>query len=305
VSRNLLLLLAFLITLACIVPFLLGTRPARAEEMRLEPLEAVPTLIDELGRPARLAAVRSLVRRAMREGEPSPGLLAETLGHAGGHAALDGLLLLLDHHEVDVRVAALEAVERVGLRGARVARLIYRIAAECRGRERVAAVTTLGAVGDGRDVELLLMLAKAEDPDLRQSAFRALRELTGLRIPPVHARWAWQWRVLQRRASEVVPDGLAELDEHPDDPDAQQTLLDVGRYAWIELPLVDEYVRTWFQSPDQTKRCMACWLTAELRLADHGSMIESTRIYAYDGDLSREVERALEVLGCTKPEGGP
>jgi hypothetical protein len=300
--RNLLILLALLVVLASAMTFLIGSRSAHANEASAPPAISPPSLIEQLGRPARQDDVRALVAAAMQQGEPDPALLAETLGHAGGWAAHEGLMRLLDHRHARVRISSLRSLERLGLRGPGLARRVHRIVVECEGDERRAAITALGVVGDGRDVDVLLFQAKSESADDRRAAFHALRSLTKLRIPPVWSRWAWQWKVVQRRVRDALPNALAGVDEDPDHPRTGALVAEIGHSAWANLPLVEEYIQAWFQSEHSSKRRVACELAGMLRLTTYVTMLESTREFAFDERLKEVAEHALTALGHARPQ---
>jgi len=295
----------FLIATIGLLPFVAGTRSARAEEEYTLEIRATHPLMTSLGHPARPEAVDALVYRSLTDGSPEPALLAETLGHAGGAAALAGLVQLVDRGSSEVRTAALRAMEHVDLRSEDAARRAARHARESKSAERAAAAAALGAVGDGRHVDLLLGCATSADAAVRQSAFRALRKLTNQPIPPVHARWAWQWKVLQRRTAHLLPEALEQLDQDPSKTTAPVQIEVVLRDGWTDVSLVIEYVTAWFLSASQSKRTLACRLVSGLRLADCASWVEGTARFARAPDLEREADHAIEILGLDATSSSP
>jgi HEAT repeat protein len=53
-----------------------------------------------------------------------------------------------------------------------------------------ATCVAIGRLGSNRAVPWLLAALRQHDPELREYAAAALRRLTGLDLPPQHARWS-------------------------------------------------------------------------------------------------------------------
>ena len=164
------------------------------------------------------------------------------------------------------------------------------------------AIETLGVIGDGEDLAFLLDMGAHEEPRVRGAAFRALRALTGTPVPPVLARWRWHWKTLQRDVVATLHPTIEAIGEDPSDPDVPTRLKLLQQYGWADLPLVQETVHSWLIGPNRDLRKAACWLTAELRLADDWKLIERTSRYASGSDLKEEIARTMSVLGILAPD---
>jgi hypothetical protein len=277
-----------------------GPRPLRAESVIPEAGPAT-SLLERIGSPADPRAVKDALREADRREQP-PVLLAQVLGYAGGAAALDGLSQLVRARDETVRITALDAAVRVGLRGERVREAAVEFARDRRGPEQLAAITALGVVGDGRDLDFLLALAEGPDARVRREAFRALGRLTGARIPYEVARWAWHCRVLGRRADARLETALLRIDESPESGDVEALLGDIARDAWLDLPRIRRFVHEWSTSTTEPRRRFACRLVGALRLADEADTIRSVRLFAVGEALQTEADRTLAILGCRRRE---
>jgi HEAT repeat protein len=270
--------------------------PALAE-LEADPEPQAGALLTKLGSSPSAELVDAVVA-ATPVNEPSEArALAWALGHAGGRSVLPPLEMLLRSESAAVRMAALDALDRTNLRSEKVVRAVRNIAREAKGQLRAAAAVALGAVGDGRDVELLLSLTKSENESLRLAAFRALSRLTGANIPYVEARWTYYWKSYRRRAGLLLPQTLEAVAMDAGAPDAS-ALVDLMRlYAWIDVPMMRNYLADWLHDPDTTLRVVACRLIAHLRLADLGPDVEMTLRFAAQDELREEAQKALAVLG--------
>jgi len=297
-ARTTLILAATLVLFAGAPSGLVGMRSAAAQSLTTSPPESVASVLEALGSPARPRAVRRLLRTALQDGSPALDVLADALGRAGGHAALEAATRLARDRDPRVRLHALGALELIGLRSGTAASLVFRLALEGEGRERLAAVAALGVVGDGRDVELLLALARSSQAAERSASFAALRRLTDVSIPAIPARWTWHWRTLQRRAQLDLERDLAKLEADPEGSTARSRRAALARQAWVDLEPVDDVLRRWARSTDPALRAHACWIIAELRLADHADEVRRCHVLALPGSaLAEESARALRVLG--------
>ncbi len=250
------------------------------------------------------ADVRKAVRAAQDEGEPAMVALAAALGRTGGRPALEGLTDLCLHsprrdHE-PVRIAALKALARVNLRGGDVVKCIKW---SRRGslEEREAGILAMGALGTGRDMPALLELATSEEPRIQRATYRALRSLTGVSIPNVHARWLHWWRSTVKRTSGPLQRALAGLEEDPKAEGAKERVETLAQQGWVDPEPIEDAISDWLRSSDALLQATACRLASRLRLADFGPRIAKIRVSGFDPpELEKAIRAALATLGMAE-----
>jgi len=231
---------------------------------------------------------------------------ARRLGATGGEAALPALQRLLRNREASVRTAALRAITRVALRSEKLAEMAHAIAASRKGacEERLAAITALGYLGDGDDMTLLLGLASrdTDSVEVRSAAFRAMGSISGSRLPFVHARWAYWWRMQSKRKPALLEKAFRALDDEPDAASAEVYAAAVESMAWVNLPRATDYIKNWFAGADPSLRIRACRLVGSLRLADLvGKLTPIARRHGAT-TLGVAAREALKTLGYVAPK---
>ncbi|MHC5010870.1 MAG: hypothetical protein ACYTG6_07975 [Planctomycetota bacterium] len=293
-------LLPLLVLLASFVP---GAKALHADGAA--PVDEAPrTLHERLGRPAAPEEARVAMREAVSAGPDALVALARALGVAGGRAAADTLSELLLHRDEGVRVAALQAATRVGLRSRRLRdRALLSLDMRSRAETR-AALEALGALGDGRDMQRLLDAAAEGESADRRAAFRALRALTGAKAPYDVKRWQYLWRSMDERARAEVPRALDTIAARPGDAPAASHRAVVRRLGWAVLPLVSRMMKEWLRDADPRLQRHACGIAADLRLADLAFEVEQAGRFATDHpSVVRAAREALVVLGMTPGDG--
>jgi hypothetical protein len=240
------------------------------------------SLLDRLGSPADPAATREALAVLPPDDSGAALELAEALGRSGGQAAAEALGHLLRHRDDRVRAGALRAASYVGLRTSRLASGARSALVSRHVELRMAALETVGAIGDGRDMVHLLALAADAATDARSSkaAFVAMHRMSGLTIPHVAVRWEYAWRTVQARAAAELPRALDALVAGSPDAGVEALRETIVRYGWVDLPVVELALQTWLESSDYRLREEACRLAPRLRLADLAPAILQTHKYA-------------------------
>jgi hypothetical protein len=290
-----------LLPAAALLALLVPVWPTRARG-DAAPDEVQRPLFERLGRPARRERVMDALAAARLAGPAGLEALARALGRSGGTASADALTLFLGDRSREVRIAALASTLSVGLRTPDLRDAVVACTRSLDEAERRAAVEALGVVGDGRDVPVLLDLcAQGSSPD-RRAAFRALRALTGARLPYDAPRWAYLWRSLSVRAEQEVPRALDLIAARPDDPATEVSLTLVRTHGWAVLPLVRHVVHGWFTDPDGRLRRNACTVAAALHLADFADAVLQTHRFALQDEATAEAATAaMRALGIQDP----
>ncbi len=225
----------------------------------------------KLGAPATASAVDTALDDTAA-GEGDAVALARALAASRGVEAARGLGTLLKRRDAKVRIEAMLGLARVGLRSSGLAERLHKRLADAHisKRERWAAVVALGAVGDGRDMEVLLGFASrdTEDRELRAGAFRALAAITKVRIPFVHARWTYWWRKYETRGADRVKKAIEALEAAPGAPDAIAHEAALAAYGWADLATLSEALARWLGGSAKGLEAVACRLASYHRLAD-------------------------------------
>ncbi len=195
--------------------------------------------------------------------------LVTALRAAGGYAASDGLVALLARDDEEVKVAALEALAALGLRAEKTAIAVRRAAGSSAPLVRRTAVEALGRIGDGRDVQRLLEGLAGDDADLRSACLRALRTLSGMRMPPSPVRWAQWWSKAEPRARTDFEWAAQEMVVAVEaDGDLETFAAAVARSGWVDLQATRQTAIAWMRSTQSALRVQGFRLVATLRLAD-------------------------------------
>ena len=277
------------------------------------PLHAKDTKTNPVGTlrsPARASEVRAALDAALDASEQGDATLArrtaEHLGAAGGHQTLDALRTLCGHREESVRVAALEAVAKVALRAEKLATVVHGIAADAERSEaeREAAITALGAIGDGGDIPLLLALCAAETQEagLRAAAFRAMGSISGAKLPFVHARWAYWWKKQSTRKKALLEKAILTLHEDPDGDHVELYAAVVESLAWLDLPYSAKAIESWLTGVKPHLRPVAIRLAGALGLAETAPRLVRIASKRSSGALGEAARQALEALGHPPPD---
>jgi hypothetical protein len=279
---------------------------ARAEEPASAPLEEAPAtlpaapagILERLSSPVSEAQAAEAANYA-REGSDAAIAVAEALGEAGGFAAAETVAdLLSGTRDRSVRLAALRAAGRIGLRTPTLARRVREALESARSdEERRAVAEALGRVGDGADVPALLDLARSEDVGVRSAAFRSLRELSGKAAPDIAVRWTAWWRDLSARVEVDVRRAIDGLESDPDGPEAEIYRGVLRQHGWASVGILRDATRRWFGSASADLRADACRLAAVHRLADCAGAAERVYDLAMDPALRADAATALAVLG--------
>ncbi len=255
-------------------------------------------------KPLATAEVRTALAKAYRQGPDAMVALCAELGRAGGVAAVEGLVELHDHRSgreyEKARIAALEALAQIGLRSERAHK---RLAESLAGStsERLAAITALGRLGDGRDMRTLLTFARDESREIKLAAFRSLKTLTGASVPFVYARWTHWWRTTKRSGMGPLYAALDALEEDPKDEEHwQKHVTTIAENGWIDLAEVEMAIEEWLAGSDALLQAAASHLAGKFRLLDYGPRIAKIRVHGFDPPrLEDEIRKALKDLGMT------
>ncbi|MHC5012040.1 MAG: HEAT repeat domain-containing protein [Planctomycetota bacterium] len=205
--------------------------------------------------------------------------LATALRASGGHAAADGLRRLLRSPEIadDVR----------------------QVLSRAEGKVAVAATETLGRVGDGRDVPFLLDALVGSDAKVAARALRALRELSGARLPASPARWRGWWEQEQPRARSELEAALVHVEavvKRGEDPARWREV--IARQGWTDVESVARAATTWLQSCHPAVRAEGFHVVASLRLAGLAPAAEGALPFVDRCNADAAV-RAVRVLGLS------
>lgn len=225
-------------------------------------------LLAGLGHPPDAEVVARLVAHpALDEGEPAVRLV-ERLRDGGGHVASRALYLLADQRSSQVRIAALAAIGRMGLRSVEG---LDNVRGALRDREvavRIAAHAAIGRVGESADMQGLLEVLSTGEPALRTAAHHALQALTGLRLGPQPARWKYWWAQVRERLPEQLEAALAHVQARQSPADVEEARTLIVRFAWCAEDRLERLVRTWLRSLDPRLRTEGYRIVAGARLGD-------------------------------------
>ncbi|MGA1791399.1 MAG: HEAT repeat domain-containing protein [bacterium] len=147
----------------------------------------------------------------------------------------DALLILLKEPDLDVRLAAIEALGKIG----DVSCLDHLITgfSDCNKRLRLAILRTMGNIHDIRSTRFLIGLLKEPDPDLKQMALESLGKIKDKRSTPdlIMALGDPNWRVRSAAIQALTKTGdrrctphLLKRLEDPEDIIRKETILALG-----------------------------------------------------------------------------
>ena len=278
---------------------ILGLAPAAAGDA---PRQKAP----DLGVPARLEAVQDALRNSRDASREKMVLLASALGASGGHAAATGLTQLLGDRDDAVRLEALKATSRVGLR---VEGLALKVRAalstpHASAAQKLAAIEALGHVGGGYDFTSLLALASADTPsaEIRRASFRALAALSNAKLPLVHARWSYWWKTQRKRGPTLLSGALKALEADSNSALASRQEALVASHAWLDLARVEQSLGEWLRGSRPGLQATACRLASSLRLADLAPAIANLKGGLGGAETDAAARTALQALGYRHPE---
>ncbi|HEX6812597.1 MAG TPA: HEAT repeat domain-containing protein [Planctomycetota bacterium] len=213
------------------------------------------------------ARVQAAVREAQVADSKAAQALITHLITQGGVVAVQGVLVLASHDCPEVRAAALRAVALLGLRVAGAAEGARRALDDSSDEVKLAAIHTLGVVGEARDISELLELLSSEDNERRVAAVGALQALTGLKLADDAQAWTDWWKTASElgkrfdRAIQVLTDGAG-----PQDLVDARNLL--HQSAWLNPRKLEDAARKWLRSAEPRQRGEAFQLVAGARLAN-------------------------------------
>jgi len=215
----------------------------------------------------------------------------------GGHLAVHRLLVLLRQGGPEVRLAAIDALGRVGLRSEGAASAVRRALETTNLAERRTALRVLGRLGDSRDLEALLGAIHEDDAGLRATAVQGLRDLTGRRLPVSPTRCALWWRSSAKGLRQAVQAALEAVPAAESERHVQAAVETLVRDGWVDLVAVTEAARAWLRDSDHGLRAAGFQVAAALRLADLASAVESALPFVseVDAEQGAAAARALGV----------
>jgi HEAT repeat protein len=160
-----------------VLPALLRRFESSPEAFRISALEV-------LGRVAAPEALDAVVRAGASPSAAVRRAVASALKTSSSPDALRTLLKLMTDADVDVRIAAIDALGVAKREGA-VLPLIERLGAETVPKAVEKAVDALGAIGSAAAVEPLLdLLERAQRPEVRWSCINSLGQIGDPRVAP-------------------------------------------------------------------------------------------------------------------------
>ena len=302
------------LVIAALVLLLAG--PSLAEEPKdatvadtERPTAEAPTLAERIGTPARLGVVLAELRRLNRTDAHDALAFARTLGRCGGMAAARGVVPLIRSAYPDVRRAALRAAGDIGVRNRELLTFVREAVVDKNERVAIEACRALAKLGDGQDISFLLTSARTDKRRrVRSASYRALRELTGIKLPNIHARWTDWWKQRHERASKAVKAAIAALETPPTEEDPDDEELAVRKAhgnallsdAWIELALVRKTIEDWLYAEQTELRRLACEIVGVWRLPELAGAVRSSATTRWARpELKQASEEALRLLGVT------
>jgi len=250
------------------------------------------SFVERLGVPARPSAVRDLVAEVLDQAPDECRRAASALSRAGGSAAADGLRRLLGHSEISVRISALDAAARLGIRLRGLTLQVRSCLESWNEGERCAALRALGVVGDGSDVPALLEALTLESAESRLAACEALRALGGPHLRPTPARWTHWWRAEQRTVAKVK----ASVEALLADPEASCNRESILRDGWTVLPMIEAALTEWFDQGTVSQKLLALRIVGRYRLADFADAVRWEH-RAGSAELAPEARGAAAALG--------
>jgi HEAT repeat protein len=219
------------------------------------------------------------------------------LARAGGFEAADALRPFLEHRSACVRIAAAQAIGTIGVRVRATVAELRDLTTAREADVRQAAHDALGRVGDARDVPALLARLGSEETEVRATALRSLRSITGIRLVGSAPRWERWWRLssdaLPRRLNEAI--AAVTVGACEDVAAARETVV---RYAWADMDAVEDATRGWLQSSDVRLRAEGARVTTALRLGGLADDVRSVLRYASDPVLFAIAAEAAQAVGA-------
>ena len=228
-----------------------------------------------------------------------------TLARTRSIASARALHVHLKSKDEAIRIEAMLGLARLGLRSDVTAERLHKRVMDdsTSSQERWAAVTALGAVGDGRDVGALIELASPENEDgkVRSASFRALAAITGARLPFVHARWTYWWKKHEVKAETRVRDALEALEAAPSGERALLHEATIAGHGWAVLELVEPALKRWLTTDARRLGVQACRLAAYLRLGDlTEDLVAASQARRSSDELRKAAEKAARRLGVAE-----
>jgi hypothetical protein len=267
---------------------------------------AIDAWVASLGCPTPEDALGGLPAHPRSLGAADALRVVRALRDAGGVHASVALRELATHRDDAVRVAAIEAAGEIGLRskGTTVAVRVGLSARE--PGVRAASLRAIARLGDARDVPGLMATLCDEDPAVRAPALAALRGITGVRLSDCARTWDRWWILSRKVVRDRLDVALDALERAPGDAACEVSA--VARYAWVDLPGVENEMRVWLRSPDSARRAAAARVVALARLGDVACDVESVLRYTDDPalfDVAHESALALGIstTGILPPSG--
>jgi hypothetical protein len=265
------------------------------------PLDA---LLARVTAPASAEVVSELL--ALPEAQPAEGALrvVGALWHAGGPHAAEALRDFVRHEAAPVREAALRAIAVIGLRGVVGSKrevALRKALTDEDPRVMGAAYEALARVGGPDDVERLIAGLSSPEGNVRSLALRALRGLTGERLTPDAARWAYWWERSRTKLEEQVAESLATLESAPDPFAAAAAWSTLERRGWAALETCEETASRWLAAWEPGTRRDGYRLVAALRLGSLTKAVASAARRDGSGPASDERLAAEKALGLVAP----
>ncbi len=251
-----------------LLPCLLLTVLVSSQALAGEGTQPPPQAQGARANPTPPVRAEDRLARAEAQGEKALRDVVVALGEEGGTSALDALVPYLRHTDPEIRIASLQALRTIGLRASAAVHAVRRVARRSSGHERRLAIACLGRLGDARDVPFLLQRIEDDGAGIRAAALSSLRALSGARMPASPVRWRHWWKTVaprQARALRVAMDALAK-DSSGRASGANRR--SVERFAWHDLPYVEERLETWLRTRASNRRALAADLSRTLRLSD-------------------------------------
>jgi hypothetical protein len=221
-----------------------------------------------LGEPIDLERLRVLIEGGAATGSAAARRVIAHLSCRRGYASAWGLLALAVHQDARVREGAMSAFAEIGIRVEDGAQGVRTALHDIDADVRLAAIAALGVNGDAADVPVLLDLASAEDPRVQAGGFRALRALTGLRLPNQQRQWAHWWSQAIPQATRRVEAARRTLEKGGKEADVQDARRLLAQSVWIDPRKASETARRWIDSGEPRLRAEGCLLVANARLGN-------------------------------------
>jgi HEAT repeat protein len=242
-----------------------------------------------------------LVRAAVRHPRAKDaGAARELLMHLtvhGGAAAIEGLVALAGHSEVEVRVAALRGIATLGFRGAEVTAGLRTALWDSEAEVRCAAIAALGAVGEADDVANLIVLMRSEEERVPGDALGALFALTSVRNGKDAQTWSYWWSLARKDLEERVGASIGVLAAGGTEVEVADARCLLRSSAWVAPRKFEEAAREWLAAEEPRLRCEAYRLIADARLADLTSEVAQRLRDETEREVVQTGRECLVVLG--------